>query len=316
MSGRARSSAPSRVGSLLVGWALHAGVAAGAAAAVRIERRTRGRVPLEVPVGTTVAIAAYWSALEVLERRRPFRPAWRQPVDGDTGTDLAFLAVILPVSLSVQALGASIARRLPRRANLSRLPTPVAVALTVLAYDLAHSQLHRLGHEWGPGWKVHSVHHSPKRLYWFNATRFHTVETVIDGLVDGFVAGAAGLSDDQEVAYLTVRALYGQLQHCNVELRSGLLDRVFSTPDLHRWHHSTDYDEGDTNYGAVTSVWDQVFGTFFRPARAFDAVVGVGRMPDFPTTFAGLEATPFRWARIRAANAATWTDDRGHAVGT
>ena len=36
---------------------------------------------------------------------------------------------------------------------------------------------------------------------------------------------------------------------------------------LHRWHHSTVYDEGDSNYGAVTSGWDRVFGTWFRPTQ-------------------------------------------------
>jgi sterol desaturase/sphingolipid hydroxylase (fatty acid hydroxylase superfamily) len=301
MEGRSASTA--------IGWGLHAGVLLGAAAAVRIDRRLRRRIDVGVPVGSAVVIGAYWSTLALLERRRPFRPAWGEAIDDDVRTDLASFAAILPANFAAAAVGASLARRLPKRLDLSRLPAPVAVGLTVLAYDLAHSQLHRLGHEWGPAWRVHSVHHSPRRLYWGNATRFHTIETAIDGLIEGLVSGAIGLSVDQEVAYRTVRALYGQLQHANIELRSGALDRVFSTPDLHRWHHSTDYDEGDTNYGAVTSVWDQAFGTFFRPDRPFDAVVGVGRMPTFPTTFSALEAAPFRWTAIRRANAATLDPD-------
>lgn len=298
-----------RAGSSALGWGLHAGVFVGAAAAVGIDRRVRRRTGAEVPVGIAVASAAFWSTLQVLERRRPFRAAWGRSIDGDLRTDVALFAATVPTSLVAAALGAGAARRLPRRANVAALPTPVAVALAIVGYDLFHSQLHRLGHEWGPAWRVHSVHHSPLRLYWFNATRFHTLEMAIDGLVEGLWSGALGMSADQEVAYRTIRALYGQLQHTNVDVRSGVLDHVFSTPDLHRWHHSTDYDEGDTNYGAVTSVWDQLFGTFFRPDREFDAVVGVGRMPNFPTTFAALEAAPFRWGAIRRANAATFGVD-------
>jgi sterol desaturase/sphingolipid hydroxylase (fatty acid hydroxylase superfamily) len=105
--------------------------------------------------------------------------------------------------------------------------------------------------------------------------------------------------------------MYGQLQHCNLDLRSGVLDHVFSTPDLHRWHHSTVYEEGDTNYGAVTSVWDKVFGTFFRPIdRDEPDELGIGRMPEFPQRFWELERVPLEWSRIRDANAETWFGER------
>ncbi len=288
-------------------WALHAGVVAGAAAAVHIDRRVRRRIDLPgVPIGSTVVIGAYWTTIAVLERRRPFRAEWTRPIDGDRRADAISFASTAPASLAMSAVGASVAAHLPRRANLAKLPAPVAVALAIAIYDLFHSQLHRLGHEWGPAWQVHSVHHSPKRLYWGNATRFHALESAIDGLGEGFISAALGMSADQDVAYRTFRSLYGQLQHANIDVDSGVLDRVFSTPDLHRWHHSTDYDEGDTNYGAITSIWDQLLGTWFRPARDFDAEVGVGRMPNFPTTYAELAAVPFRWDAIRQANADTF----------
>lgn len=118
-----------------------------------------------------------------------------------------------------------------------------------------------------------------------------------------------GLAPGHKSAYLTVRGVYGQLQHANVAIDSGVLDRVFSTPALHRWHHSEYYDEGDTNYGATTSIWDQVFGTWFRPNRVFDSPVGVGRMPNFPTTWHELQRVPFDWERIKAENAETWNTE-------
>jgi sterol desaturase/sphingolipid hydroxylase (fatty acid hydroxylase superfamily) len=290
-------------------WALHAGVVAGAAVAVHLDRRVRRRIDVGIPLGSTVVIGACWTTIAVLERRRPFRSGWNQPIDADRRADALFFASTAPVSLAMSALGAGAAARLPRRANLAALPTPIAVAVAIVVYDLFHSQLHRLGHEWGPAWRVHSVHHSPRRLYWGNATRFHAIESALDGLGEGVISAALGMSADQEVAYRTFRALYGQLQHANIEVDSGVLDRVFSTPDLHRWHHSTDYDEGDTNYGAITSVWDQLLGTWFRPNRAFDAEVGVGRMPNFPTAYAELAAVPFRWDAIRQANADTFLTD-------
>jgi sterol desaturase/sphingolipid hydroxylase (fatty acid hydroxylase superfamily) len=124
------------------------------------------------------------------------------------------------------------------------------------------------------------------------------------------VVGALGLSHEQHVVHQAMRALYGQVQHCNVDVDSGPLNWVFSTPDLHRWHHSTVYAEGDTNYGAITSVWDQVFGTHFEPAdREGPEQIGVGRMPDFPRTFWALERVPLDWKKIRDRNAETWFAD-------
>lgn len=183
---------------------------------------------------------------------------------------------------------------------------PLGVALSVAIYDLTHTLHHRLAHGWGPAWRVHSVHHSPERLYWLNAARFHVLEALWDGVMESFVLGVLGPNRDQQVGHLAVRALYGQLQRCNVDLDSGPLDLVFSTPDLHRWHHSVVYVEGDTNFGAVTSVWDQLLSSFLRPPAPFAGRTGVGRMPDFPTGFAELQRAPLEWSRIRRRNAATW----------
>jgi ornithine lipid hydroxylase len=252
-------------------------------------------------------VAAGWYALVVgLERRFPYRSGWNGPRDGDVAVDVASMATTFVTNLVGQPLGGAVARRTRLDLGLRRLPTPVAVAISVAAYDLGHTLVHRLGHEWGPAWQVHSVHHSPSRLYWLNAARFHVLEVLIDGVVEGAVVGVLGLSADQHVGHLAVRALYGQLQHSNIDLDSGPLDRVFSTPDLHRWHHSVVYDEGDTNFGAVTSVWDQLLGSYFRPDRPFDGTTGIGRMPDFPTSFRALQMTPFEWSDIRERNAATW----------
>jgi sterol desaturase/sphingolipid hydroxylase (fatty acid hydroxylase superfamily) len=40
------------------------------------------------------------------------------------------------------------------------------------------------------------------------------------------------------------------------------LRRLVVTPDLHRVHHSTLEHEANSNYGAVLTLWDQLFGTF------------------------------------------------------
>ncbi|MFM7509895.1 MAG: sterol desaturase family protein [Actinomycetota bacterium] len=298
----------------VVGWGLHALVVAGATAAVAVDRRVRRTRFAGAQVGAPVASVAFYGLLRALESRVVAREDWR-PDAAEARTDGVFLGSVVATQLAAQVAVAPARRRVRRTLGLHRLPAPVGVAVAVLAYDLVHSRLHHLGHRWGPAWRFHSVHHSPERLYWFNATRFHPVEMFVDMTLETLLVAGLGLSRDQHVGYEAVRGLYGQLQHCNLPVRSGALDHVWSTPDLHRWHHSTVYAEGDSNYGAITSIWDRVFRTFHRPEdRTGPERVGVGRMPDFPQDFVALQRAPFEWDRIRERNAATWFDDESRTA--
>ncbi len=289
----------------LTSWALHGGVVAGAALSLAADRhlRRRGRNPA---VAVPAVTAAFYGVVALVERRRPYRADWR-PTLKEFVTDGQFLASVMASQGLAMAVAAPVRRRTRRTLRAHRLPVAAGAVLGILAFDLFHSRLHQLGHVWGPAWRVHSVHHSAERLYWFNATRFQSLEMFVDMVMETVVIGALGLSHEQHVVYQAVRGMYGQVQHCNVDVDSGPLNRVFSTPDLHRWHHSTVYAEGDTNYGAVTSVWDQLFGNHFDPAdRDGPDRIGVGRMPDFPQTFWELERVPLDWDTIKQRNADTW----------
>lgn len=293
---------------------LHALWVALVLGANRLDRgmRAKGAPP---GTGLLVTVVGWNGLILVLERRRPFRPEWNPPGD-EIRTDGAFFLSSTTAALTGQAVGAALAHRLRsrpgsagREPRIGRLGIAGGVVASLLTSDLVHYSLHRLGHEWGPAWKFHSVHHSPERLHIFNATRFHPVEQAVEGVLEGLSLGAVGFSTAQHLTHSTARATYGQLQHANIDVDSGPLDHVFATPDLHRWHHSEIYAEGDTNYGAVISVWDRLLGTFFRPARAFDAKLGVGRMPSFPQRFGELLGAPFRWAAIKERDAETWYGD-------
>ena len=108
-------------------------------------------------------------------------------------------------------------------------------------------------------------------------------------------------------------AVFGMLQHCNVDVRLGWLNRVFSMAEAHRWHHSRTIREANTNYGSNLIVWDLVFGTFFLPSdREPPQEIGIADMPGFPTGYLGQLASPFRWRalpRVSATDAAP-TDPR------
>ena len=72
-----------------------------------------------------------------------------------------------------------------------------------------------------------------------------------------------------------ITAFTGLLTHCNIDLRTGPLDFIFSTPGLHRWHHSKVLAEGNRNYGENLVLWDQLLGTYYNPARRPPTDIGI-----------------------------------------
>jgi len=234
-----------------------------------------------------------------MEKRHPFREEWNED-HGDVRTDTADLLVSdgwgrSAASALTGPIRNAIRGRRKRKGTdglLSRLPLPLQVATLLLAFDLGHYTMHRVMHE-KAGWKLHAPHHSPERLYWLNATRFHPIELGIGGTWEMIVVAVLGPSHDADLAYQVARGTYGQIQHANVDIDSGPLNAVLSTPERHRWHHSTEPSEGNTNYGAVVAVWDHAFGSAQVPDRQFDAELGNGD-PDYPTGWAAQLAAPFR----------------------
>jgi sterol desaturase/sphingolipid hydroxylase (fatty acid hydroxylase superfamily) len=69
------------------------------------------------------------------------------------------------------------------------------------------------------------------------------------------------------------------ITHGNMRLPEWLdrsLQPVLITLDLHLIHHSLSYDEANSNFGAVLSVWDRLFGTYTRLSRAQQERIAFG----------------------------------------
>ena len=242
-----------------------------------------------------------------LERAFPHRAEWGR-AHGDVRTDVTHLVV---TGTAASQLGLAVAGGLavvcsPWLANRlgtglwpSALPIAAQLFLAVLIAEFGHYWFHRVTHERAWAWRLHAVHHSAPRLYWLNATRFHPLDLAALVACQTLPLFLLGIPPRVFLLYSIFSSCYGQLQHCNVDLRSGVASWLFSTPELHRWHHSTDPREGNANYGAILITWDLVFGTFFRPRdRGFAGPVGIAGMPRFPTTWTGQLLAPFRWTAV------------------
>ncbi len=67
-----------------------------------------------------------------------------------------------------------------------------------------------------------------------------------------------------------IMTLFIMFHHTNISFQGEKrLGNVIIVPSLHRTHHSTQRSEHDSNYGAVLSLWDRLFGTLseLKPAE-------------------------------------------------
>lgn len=267
-------------------------------------------LPADVNPGLVlfIAIVCFYALVAVLERLHPYRREWNRPA-GDVRTDLLHLIITGPGSNSffettLRGVAAGGGAWLSARVGDSlwplHWPAVAQLFLAILVAEFGHYWFHRLSHENPWVWRLHATHHSAPRLYWLNATRFHPLDLIALISCQNVPLILLGATPRVFLMYGLFAAVYGQLQHCNIEIRSGALDWLFSTPTLHRWHHSTDPREGNANYGAILITWDLLFRSFFRPVgRSFHGRVGIAFLPHFPSGYLAQLASPFRWQRIQ-----------------
>lgn len=235
---------------------------------------------------------AAWATIAAAERAAPHHPEWNLPDDDAAADRWSFLTGIA-VAAAGQWIGERASRHVRRRLPLDRLPAPLGVAAAVLAADLVHTLHHLLNHRWAPAWRIHAVHHQARRLYWMNASRSHLLERFDEVALQAALAALLRMTPAQRTAVQVLRTTYGQLQHANLDLDCGRLDLVFSTPELHRLHHSIDVREGNANFGAIVTVWDRLLGTHSRPDEPFDGPIGVDG-DEGPRSWWAVQWAPFR----------------------
>jgi sterol desaturase/sphingolipid hydroxylase (fatty acid hydroxylase superfamily) len=238
----------------------------------------------------------------VLEVRYPYEKRWAMTWRS-FWSDLKFA---IPNALTLYATGIVLAYfAISASANLSGpardWPLAVQLAACLLIFEGLNYGVHRAMHQL-PGkfggwlWKVHSAHHLPPRLYLVMHAVFHPINAIITRafviVVPIWIMGY----DQRVIAiFAMVMSLHGIISHFNVDMRMGWANYLFVGPELHRYHHSARYDECK-NYGAIISIFDQLFGTFvYRPGIPPQdlGVTPESGLPDYDRTGAVL-ALPFR----------------------
>jgi len=115
-------------------------------------------------------------------------------------------------------------------------------------------------------WRFHIIHHSDNNVDVTTGLRHHPIESVLRGIF--FLMGIllSGAPVYAVMIYQTLLVLSTQFTHANINLPKWLdkpLSFLFVSPNMHKVHHHWQRPYTDSNYGAVLSIWDRLFGTFY-----------------------------------------------------
>jgi sterol desaturase/sphingolipid hydroxylase (fatty acid hydroxylase superfamily) len=201
----------------------------------------------------------------VAPRRIPqFKRATRWP------HNIALLAVDLAV-IRVFAPGVAIAVAVAGEVNgwgllnIFQPPTWIGIPLAVAFLDLVIYFQHVAFHAVPTLWRLHRVHHTDLDFDVTTGTRFHPLEILIS---TGIKCAAVAAIGAPVVAVLTFELLLNassMFNHGNARIAPRIerwLRWFLVTPDMHRVHHSVEFNETSSNFGFTLPVWDRWLGTY------------------------------------------------------
>lgn len=135
------------------------------------------------------------------------------------------------------------------------------IGLAVIAADFIYYWEHRIAHEVRLLWTQHAVHHSSRDYNIVTGIRFGPLEGVWS-LIAHIPLVFLGFSPETIFFGIIVVLAYQTWIHTEVIGKLGWFDAVMNSPANHRVHHGCDDKYLDRNYGGITVVWDQLFGTY------------------------------------------------------
>jgi sterol desaturase/sphingolipid hydroxylase (fatty acid hydroxylase superfamily) len=159
-------------------------------------------------------------------------------------------------------------------------PLYLSVPVALLTVEFLNYWQHRWSHELSGSiggflWKTHAAHHLPEQVYVLMHPAVHPVNAfVVRGLVTLVPLYYLGASPETVLVVSIIVTLQGLLSHCNVDIRAGWFNYVFSGTELHRFHHSAHLAESK-NYAVTLSFLDIIFGTFYYRPGTLPSRIGV-----------------------------------------
>lgn len=229
-----------------------------------------------------IITSLFLSPILLLERLMPYNKSWLIN-QGDLKSDIIQTFLIFPLaSLAAQIIlstlqpyyGIDWLKQFFSQ-QTTHLSLVYTLAVILLISDFFYYWVHRAFHHFNFLWRFHSIHHRAKRVYSINSGTFHFIEVFVSSFIYLIPVFLLRVSDEIIILTTTISIITGILEHVNINFRAGILNYIFNTAELHRWHHSIIQKESNSNFGKVLSVWDVCLGTFLLPKNKYVEEVGI-----------------------------------------
>jgi len=136
-------------------------------------------------------------------------------------------------------------------------------------------------------WQFHKMHHSDTEMDSTSASRFHIGEHIMSITAKSVLYFLLGFKLEHIIIVDCIFLSNVIFHHSNIKI-SERFDRVyriiFTSPNMHKVHHSIIREETDSNFTAVFSIWDRLFGTYRiveNPEDIKYGVIGLEEQQDF-----------------------------------
>lgn len=127
---------------------------------------------------------------------------------------------------------------------------------------------HRLQHSNRFMWAFHREHHALREMSAWNSAHHCTEEIFRIPFITLPMALLFHMEIGPVPLFMSVlMGMQGQFEHSHTRLNLGALRYVVADNCYHRIHHSLEERHWNKNFGSFTSVWDNLFGTAYFPAK-------------------------------------------------
>lgn len=166
-----------------------------------------------------------------------------------------------PIGITVLLFSSNLSGEIGLGLHHFSLSPIIKTLLSLVALDFSLYLWHRMNHFFEFLWRFHAVHHIDTEMDSGTAFRFHFGELILSSLYRSAVILALGIGIKDLLLFEIIVTSCAIFHHSNIALPyrfESALSKVMITPLIHQLHHSRVRKELDSNYGALTTLWDKL----------------------------------------------------------
>lgn len=179
--------------------------------------------------------------------------------------------------------------------SLRSLHPALGLFAALVIFDFLRYVEHRFEHRlW---WPVHSLHHAPTSVH-ASSVFAHPLVAIPEFLVISIPLSFVDIQVSGFAALAFVVTFQDMVIHSPLRVHLGPLRRIFVDNRFHRIHHSLEERHFEKNFGLFFTIWDQMFGTAYFPAKDEWPETGIAGVHP-PRSFGEVLSHPVRFLIAR-----------------